>query len=77
MGGTIRCLPYLMVPNLTYKYIVCVHHQYGNTVKQMLEDRSDNIFLVLQISVEMLEQGWLEVSLNLFFFFFVAYVSSA
>jgi hypothetical protein len=32
MGGTIRYLPYLRVPDLAYKLIACVHHQYGNTV---------------------------------------------
>jgi hypothetical protein len=32
MGRTIRYLPYLRVPNLAYKLIVCVYHQYGNTV---------------------------------------------
>jgi hypothetical protein len=32
MGRTIRYLPYLRVPDLTYKLIACVHHQYGNTV---------------------------------------------
>jgi hypothetical protein len=32
MGGTIRSLLYLRVPDLTYKLIACVHHQYGNTV---------------------------------------------
>jgi hypothetical protein len=70
MGGTIRCLPYLKVPNLSYKYTAYVHHQYDNTVRHRLEDRSDNIFLILQISVETLEQKWLEVSLNLVLFIF-------
>jgi hypothetical protein len=32
MGGTIRYLPYLRVPDLAYKLIACVHHQYGNSV---------------------------------------------
>jgi hypothetical protein len=53
MGGTIRCLPYLKVPNLAYKYTACEHHQYGNTVRHRLEDPSNNIF-VLQIFVETL-----------------------
>jgi hypothetical protein len=47
MGGTIRCLPYLRVPNLAYKYTASVLHKYGNTVKYRLEDPSNNIFLVL------------------------------
>jgi hypothetical protein len=32
MGGTIRYLSYLGVPDLAYKLIACVHHQYGITV---------------------------------------------
>jgi hypothetical protein len=30
MGGTIRYLPYLRVPDLAYKLIAYVHHHYGN-----------------------------------------------
>jgi hypothetical protein len=44
MGGTIRCLLYLRVPDLAFKYTACVHHQYGNTVRHRLEDPSNNIF---------------------------------
>jgi hypothetical protein len=32
MGGTIRFLPYLRVPDLAYKLIACAHHRYGNIV---------------------------------------------
>jgi hypothetical protein len=44
MGGTIQCLLYFRVPDLTYKYTTCVHHQYGNTVRHRLEDPLNNIF---------------------------------
>jgi hypothetical protein len=44
MGGTIHCLLYFRVPDLTYKYTTCVHHQYGNTVRHRLEDPLNNIF---------------------------------
>jgi len=65
MGGTIRYLPYLRIIDLAYKLIACVHHQYNNTVRHMLEDSSDNIFLFFRWIVKTLEQRWLEVSLNL------------
>jgi hypothetical protein len=45
MGRTIRCLPYLRVPDLAYKYTACVHHQYGNTIRHRLENPSNNIFI--------------------------------
>jgi hypothetical protein len=32
MGGTIQYLSYLRVPDIAYKLIACVFHQYGNTV---------------------------------------------
>jgi hypothetical protein len=54
MGGTIRYLPYLKVPDLAYKLIGCVHYQYGNTVRHRLKDSSNNFFFVLQIFVETL-----------------------
>jgi hypothetical protein len=75
MGGTIRYLPYLRVPNLASKLIAYVHHQYGNTVKHRLEDSSNNIFLFFKWIVEMLEQRWIKVSLYPYFLFSTAYVS--
>jgi hypothetical protein len=71
MGGTIRYLPYLRVPDdLAYKLIACVYHQYGNTVRHRLKDPSNNIFLFFRWIVETLEQRWLEVSLDTVLFIY-------
>jgi hypothetical protein len=69
MGGTIRYLPYLRIPDLAYKLITCVHHQYDNTVRHRLKDPSNNILLFIRWIVETLEQRWLEVSLDLVILF--------
>jgi hypothetical protein len=75
MGETIRCLLYLRIHDLAYKYTAYVHHQYDNTVRHILEDPSNNIFFVLQIFLKTLEQRWLEVSLDPYLLFSTAHVS--
>jgi hypothetical protein len=45
--------------------------------RHKLEDPSNNIFFVLQIFVETLEQRWLEVSLDPVLFIFATHVSLA
>jgi len=70
MGRSIRYLLYLRVSDLTYKLIACVHHQYGNTVIGIGYKIPQIIFfLFFRWIVETLEQRWLEISLNLVFYF--------
>jgi hypothetical protein len=57
MGGTIQCLPYLRVIDLSYKYTACIYHQYDNTIRNSLEDPSIFFFFffVIYIFMETLE----------------------